>query len=438
MSAKKRKSGATEGARPYGRLSGRPLLAARAAWALVVATTLGLFALSLPTGYAVLRTVCSERPCAPEQLSPGGAKAVERLGLSLDLYAAYNVALVVALTLASCAIAAAIFWRRSDDPMALFTSLTLVLFGVLLPDWTEMLLPAYPSTLPALELLNSAMYSSLFILFYVFPDGRFVPRWTRWLAAAWVSVQLVRYAPVDSPLMPWNWSPILQALLWTGFISSCLFAQVYRYRRVSGAEQRQQTKWVVFGLTTMLVVLILATVPPELAPALDDPGTPYDLGVDLVSFLAVLLVPASFGVAILRHRLFDIDVIINRALVYGLLTASLAVVYVGGVVVLQILFRALTGGDSQLAVVVSTLAIAALFNPLRRGNQTLIDRRFYRKKYDAARTLEAFSARLRRETDLDRLGDDLVAAVRGTVQPAHASLWLRPAGSDKAGEGARR
>jgi hypothetical protein len=139
-----------------------------------------------------------------------------------------------------------------------------------------------------------------------------------------------------------------------------------------------------------------------------------------------MMIPLAIGVAILRYRLYDIDVIINRALVYGMLTGILALVYFGGVVALQSLFRSLTGQGWQLAVVASTLVIAALFTPLRRRIQSFVDRRFYRRKYDARKTLEAFSVKLRNETDLDALRDDLVGVVRETMQPAHVSLWLRP------------
>jgi hypothetical protein len=146
------------------------------------------------------------------------------------------------------------------------------------------------------------------------------------------------------------------------------------------------------------------------------------------------LIPIAAGIAIQRYRLYDIDLIVNRSLVYGLLTAVLVLVYLGGVVSLQYAFRALTGEGSQLAIVASTLAIAALFNPLRRQVQAFVDRRFYRRKYDAAKTLEAFSTKLRDETDLDALNNELVGVVRETMQPAHVSLWLRPDTTSKKNE----
>jgi hypothetical protein len=154
-------------------------------------------------------------------------------------------------------------------------------------------------------------------------------------------------------------------------------------------------------------------------------GLAFSDATFLLAVAAFNFFPIAVGIAVLRHRLLDVDVVINRTLVYGLLTAILAAVYFGGIVVLQRVFLVLTGEKSTLAVVASTLLIAALFNPLRRRIQSFIDRRFYRTKYDAVKTLEAFSAKLRDETDLDALSDDLVGVVRETMQPAHVSLWLR-------------
>jgi hypothetical protein len=193
---------------------------------------------------------------------------------------------------------------------------------------------------------------------------------------------------------------------------------IVRFRRSSGRE-RLQLKWVAYTAALMAASFLVSFVLPEPVPqAIQD--AVFFLGV--AAFAAI---PIAAGIAILRYRLYDIDLLINRTLVYGSLTLSLAAIYAGGIVLIQGLFRALTGQETQLAIVASTLAIAALFNPLRRHVQAFIDRRFYRRRYDARKTLASFSARLREETDLNRLGDELVSVVRATVQPAHASLWLR-------------
>ncbi len=212
---------------------------------------------------------------------------------------------------------------------------------------------------------------------------------------------------------------VLGVILSLGVIGA-VASVVVRFRRSRGIE-RQQMKWFVYALAPVLVMPVEDYLPGIISS---------------VALGAVLIgLPAAIGIAILRYRLYDIDVVINRTLVYGPLTAMLVFVYLGGVVSLQYAFRALTGQESQLAVVASTLAIAALFNPLRRRIQSFIDRRFYRRKYDAAKTLETFSAKLREETDLDALNDELVGVVREAMQPAHVSLWLRPELSPRRSEG---
>jgi hypothetical protein len=192
---------------------------------------------------------------------------------------------------------------------------------------------------------------------------------------------------------------------------------IVRMRRAD-SEQRQQIKWFAYGGVVVVSTIVASgfvsiwSVPASI----------------LIISVALLGLPVFTGIAILQYRLYDIDIIINRTLVYGSLTIMLAAVYFAGVVGTQYVFRAVTGQERlpQLAVVVSTLAIAAMFNPLRRRLQAFIDRSFYRSKYDAAKTLEAFSSKLRDETDLDTLSDDLISVVRDTIQPAHISLWLRP------------
>jgi hypothetical protein len=218
-------------------------------------------------------------------------------------------------------------------------------------------------------------------------------------------------------------SPILGAVANAGGIlaSASMVASavslIVRTRR-AGRTERQQIKWLAYGGALAVGAFFVG-------------GVIYiwsgDAAIAVIS-LGLLGVPIFTGVAIARYHLYEIDIVINRTLVYGALSAALVAVYFGGVATLQALFRTLTGQEQQpqLAIVVSTLAIAALFNPLRRRIQSFIDRRFYRSKYDLRKTLGAFSAKLRDETDLEALSDDLVGVVRETMQPVHVSLWLRP------------
>jgi hypothetical protein len=221
---------------------------------------------------------------------------------------------------------------------------------------------------------------------------------------------------------------IILLLLFVACILASAVSLILRYRH-SGGEVREQIKWIALAgsfvgllLSTVLGLIIVSEVMRG-----SGGSTPLWLqGLLFVMLLSFTGVPVAIGFAVLKYRLYDIDIIINRALVYGSLTATLVVLYFGGIIILQRVFILLTGQQSTLAVVASTLAIAALFVPLRRRVQGFVDRRFYRRKYDARKTLEAFSAKLRDETDLEALNNDLVGVVRETMQPAHVSLWLRP------------
>jgi hypothetical protein len=261
----------------------------------------------------------------------------------------------------------------------------------------------------------------------LFPDGSLPSR--RWRPVAWLStVPLAIFVVLQAYLWPYRGQippPKLGGLI--GDLSDLLFplmlvcglacvsSLMFRYRRAAGRE-RQQIKWFAYAAA----VFLTANVVSEFLP--------FGPIIYLSLLPAASLVPVAVGIAILRYRLYDIDVIINRTLVYGALTATLALIYFGGVATTEAIFHALTGEEQQpqLAVVVSTLVIAALFMPLRRRIQSFIDRRFYRRKYNAVKTLEAFSAKLRDETDLDALSEDLVRVVSETIQPAHVSLWLHP------------
>jgi hypothetical protein len=213
------------------------------------------------------------------------------------------------------------------------------------------------------------------------------------------------------------------------FLLASVISLVMRYRRSKG-EERQQIKWIAFAASFVGLLYLIAMICAFIfaSGAWFQAGSP--LWLDLLGYAALssfTLVPIAIGFAVLRYRLYEIDIIINRTLVYGSLTISLALVYFGLVVSLQYVFRVLAGGDSQLVIVASTLAIATLFNPLRRRNQSFIDRRFYRRKYDARKTLEEFSSKLRDETDLNTLRADILTVVQETMQPEHVSFWLAPA-----------
>jgi hypothetical protein len=333
---------------------------------------------------------------------------------------------MVALTLASVVVclvvSTLIVWRRPDDRMALLVALLLVTFGPIIAT-SAVSASSSPWRVPD-ECLSFLALSLLVLVFLLFPSGQFVPRWTRWTLVVFLA-GLVPEIFV-APFMPNTPVDQLGLLVVLAELAALALVQVYRYRRVSSPLQRQQTKWVVFGLAVTVTVAVSGGVVAFIFSVSAGPGSLYSLAVNVVDAFIVLFFPLSFGFAILRYRLWEIDVLINRTLVYGVLTASLAMIYVGLVIGLQALLRGIISQDNSVAIVISTLAIAALFQPLRRRIQRLIDRRFYRSKYDAAKTVAAFSATLRNEVDLEQLREQLLAVVQETMQPAHVSLWLRP------------
>jgi hypothetical protein len=275
---------------------------------------------------------------------------------------------------------------------------------------------------------NQAALGLAPFLLLLFPTGRLPSR--RWRPLAWISALSGMTIAVlvffyGSPDMVGGVVTIAAmttvSVILVTFILSAI-SLVIRFRAARGT-QRQQLKWFALAAVFAVLVFVMGT-------ALGLERSFSETLWTLINAVSNAFLYSAVGIAILRYRLYDIDRIINRALVYGSLTVFLALVYFGGVVTTQTIFRAITGQErlSQLAVVISTLAIAALFNPLRRRIQNVIDRRFYRRKYDAAKTLESLSTKLRDETDLDELSGDLVRVVRETIQPEHVSLWLREPG----------
>ena len=364
----------------------------------------------------------------------------------------------VAITiLAFPVVGALIFWRRPEHPISwLFCAANLGwAINNFVGPYAMYALVADPGSLPAGELAawfhTWPQYISiglLVLLLLLFPDGTLLS--PRWRLVVWVVVGMAAAGAMSSALAPGQIADIgfkinnplgvegplgyvfgllarlLQPLIVVPIAAAAL-SLVLRQRRARGQE-RQQLKWFT---SSVALVSVLGAAQVTLPYGSESAMPIWAWVFNEVVIMSIVLIPVSAGIAILKYRLYDIDVLINRTLVYGTLTATLAALYFGGIVVLQRIFVLLTGEKFPLAVVASTLLIAALFNPLRRRIQSFIDRRFYRRKYDARKTLEGFSMKLRDETDLDALSEDLVGVVRETMQPAHVSLWLRPEASPK-------
>jgi hypothetical protein len=417
------------------RTAGNKLALMRVVWIALAVLSLTLFSAGIPARWNQLVTPCPVLTnCIFTQLTTLEADALAQNGWSIYAYAMYFVALEIIFAIVFALIGAIIAWRKSDDVFSLFVSITLITFGAAIPPPMRTL-DTDSATLSALiHTLQSFGWVSFFTFLYIFPNGEFVPRWTRWrpfLFIAWA---------VGWVLMPdvnlFNWPvPIAVAVMFV-VLTSGVIAQVYRYVRVSERVQRQQTKWVVMGFIGSALGIAAFLIPPELAPMLRDPGLTrvvYQLIAVPVFAGALLLIPASIGVAITRYRLFEIDFVIRRTLIYGVLTTLLALVYLVFVVAMLVVLGPTIGWltDDQLIPVsdlvfaMATLVCVALVSPLHRRVQNTIDRRFYPRKYDAARVLAAFSLIARDQVDLQDLAERLVGVVHETVEPTHVSLWLR-------------
>lgn len=378
---------------------------------------LAFFSLGLPAYYTQFATLNNISPTYREIARAN----LGQLGLSTAFYAWFYISMTLLFAAVCLGVVVLIFRYRSRDAFGLYMMLTLALFAITFasPVDKQSIFRTY------LQSVIHAIGLSLFVLFFfIFPNGSFVPQWSLWpwfcTAAYLIGTSLFP----NSRLHPEQFSTaqfVTFVLLW-GLMG--LLAQIYRYRHVSTCAERRQTRWVVFGST--LAILGMATVISVqiLRPDLE-PGTLAEFSATFVYTLAMLCLPLSIGFAILRHHLFDIDVIIRKTLIYAVLSIVLALIFYGSVALMQSIVSSFTGQQSAVATVVSTLAIAALFSPLRRRIQTLIDRRFYRRKYDTQLVLSAFARTISDEISLDALGCEMERVIEETMQPANLSLWLR-------------
>jgi hypothetical protein len=407
-------------------LQGRTRLLARLAWAVIVLTVIISLLAAFPYRFEDLR-----------QDPYGFTPVLAQWGFGIDAFVAYGLVWELLVISASLVMAGVIFWRKSDEWVGLLISVSLVLMVAVLP-----VIPALGLNIPSLQvpilLLRLLAFFSIVLVCFLFPTGRFVPRW--------VGVWFVLYVIVCTYLaFNLNGSIVAApidiqsakdgiALLWMLLgMSSGVLAQFYRFRRVSSPVQRQQTKWVMVGFAALFLGLIVIVLPVILFPDILRSAAvslAYLLIAIPITLLGYFAVPFSFGISILRYRLWDIDLIVRRTLMYAALTATLAVVYFGSIILMQQVFLRLSGERSPAAIVISTLAIAALSSPLRRRIQMDLDRRFFRSKYDAEKAMANFNAVARDEVELEALTAKLISVVEDTMQPEHISLWLKDPGQD--------
>lgn len=412
-------------------LEGLTLTLARIGWVALAALVVALNIAGIPAGYAQLLIVCQpDAPCSRANLTPAELPLLPVERLTIQSYAAFQVWFVTVGAFTFILIGALIFLRRSSSRMALFASITLVLFGGSIGRTAaEGLIGAVEVKGGLIGMLAIGVKFlgtvSFPILFYLFPSGHWAPRWTRWLVIPVVIDGLLLVAVPQALQTRYT---IALNLLFVVIVFLTITAQVRRYFYISTLTERQQTKWAVYGFAlgagafAAITILTSLVFPQAFATPLGNIFTNVAIGT------AMSMVPVSIGIAILRSRLFDVDILIKRTLTYGVVTATLAILYLVGVIGLQGIVRPLTGqqGQQPWMIVLTTLVIAALFTPLRRGVQAVVDQRFYRSRYDATRTLERFTTSLRSDIDLASLTEHLIDAVDETMRPAHISLWLRP------------
>ncbi|HKH11564.1 MAG TPA: GAF domain-containing sensor histidine kinase [Rubrobacter sp.] len=406
-------------------LSGGRLLFARVVWMVVVALALGLLCVSIPAQYGQLVAFASPG------LDPATVRDnLKELGVSADLYATYMLFISTASAFVWIVVGAVIFWRRSEDRMALFASLCLITFGAFtLPDVFNVnngpgvLSEQYPAVLVPVELLGFVGSVSMGLFLYFFPDGRFVPRWTGWLIALWAIHETIFYFFRDSSLNLDNSVPLLDFALIALFLGVGTGAQLYRYRCVSAPVQCQQTKWVVFGMVSAGLGIVALALPLSSSTTLAQFGSPWSFVLQTGIYVSMLLVPLSIGLAILRQRLWDIDILINRTLVFGALTASVVAIYALVVGTLGYLLQEARG--NFLVTLVAAGFVAVLFAPLRDKLQRAVNRLMYGDRDDPYGVLSHLGRRLEATLEPGAVLPTVVDTVAVALKLPYTAIAMR-------------
>ena len=397
----------------------RWLIVAQVLWGAVALVCVGLFVRSIPLRVQELTRLIPAH--APAHIGP--------LTVSGQIFMGGALILEHLSALVFMGLAVLLFWRRSDTASVVRISMLLLAFGAALPGVAYAIISATPIWRVSPGVLQALGWSSLLIFAYIFPSGAWAPRWSRWVAVPWLLWTTVFFAFGESALARRPALIAISYLIWIGWLGTGVCAQIYRYLWVATPRERQQSKWVLLGFISALVGMLLVSAQQVFTlsqgKAVAASATFIATALVIVA-VSALPIPVSISIAVLRHNLFDIDRLINLTLVYGALTLMLGGVYVTGVALAQVIIQALTGqhSESPVALVITTLGVAALAQPARRRIQIAIDRQFYRRRYDAARIAATFAASLRSEIDLTELTQRLVDITYHTMKPRHVSLWL--------------
>jgi len=387
------------------------LLVARVVCVAIAVLALVRFAYAVPSYYAQL-----------SDLAEAVRTGLAQLGVSVDAYAVFRVSLAVLMVLVYYVVAGAIFWRRSGYQVTLFVSLFLATFGINAAFLLIDLAGAEPAWGWLFKVPEYAGWVCVSLFFYLFPDGRFVPRWTRALAVIVAILQIPLTFIPGAWLGREAWWDVSLQVLFVGLWGSGLFAQIYRYRHVSDTVQRQQTKWVVFGAAAAITGVIGAVLPGMVFPSLTSAGSPYTLTVAAFGAVPLLFIPLTIGVAILRHRLWDIDALINRTLVYGALTASVAGLYIVVVGYLGAVFQ--TGSNLVVSLVAASL-VAVLFQPLRERLQRGVNRLMYGERDDPYAVLSRLGERLKTTDAPEAVLTAIAETAAEALKLPHAAISLK-------------
>jgi hypothetical protein len=408
------------------------VLIARIGWVALTLMLLTIFFLGIPYRYDELRLSCDTAPCPLFSLSSVEHAFLDASSFSVQEYAVFHIGLELFMALLMTAIAVLFVFKFFDNRMGILTAYFLVYLGYTFVQAPAAFVIQFPRVESFFHLFINTGSLIIFLIIFVFPNGQFVSNWLRWLfgGAGIVLISLfVVQSGVISETEPIQVGTPLSNLLAFTILMMMLIgigSQIHRYRYVSTASEKQQTKWVLLGFVSLMLSILgwVVFVLPASAATTQSQLLLNTVGITVIYFL-VYFFPISLAIAIVRHRLWDIDVIIRRTVQYSVVSVLLAGTYFGSITLIQRSITAVTGTQSPIAIVLSTLLIAALFNPLRTRVQTVVDRRFFRQKFDAQQVLAQFARTARDEVELETLRTELVNVVQKTMQPAQITVWLR-------------